>query len=334
MVADLLWTRAEIGPYSCDAACSIRRARSAFILMAWTLVWTGGAHVHAATIGKPLTGRDVQVESTRAIPWSKLDPNFSAEVRKVIEHPCMFRRMPTEMIRCDRELFSFLIRYPEVVANIWQLMGISKVTVQRVGSEQFTASDGAGTTTDVRLVYDDGTMQVLYCEGEYQGPLFKRRLRGNCVLILTSAATSDRSGATHITARMDVFLRIEDLGVDVLTRTLHPLLGKSADRNFVETLAFVEKISRTAEENGPGIERLANRLVGVDPVVRTRFADTSMAIYQQQLTVSAIPAAVDLPYNDGPPLPHGDYGSWYGTPRVAVRTNVMGPQVRAVPRRP
>ncbi|MDA0660630.1 MAG: hypothetical protein O2931_05955 [Planctomycetota bacterium] len=334
MVADLARTRADLGPCSCDAAHLVRLALTAISLVALTCFCSDEVRLYAATIAKPLTGRDVQAESTRSIPWSQLDPHFSGQVRKVVKHPCMFRRMPTEMIRCDRDLFSFLIRYPEVVANIWQLMGISKVTVQRVEAKQFTASDGAGTTTDVRLVYDDGKTQILYCQGEYQGPLFKRRLRGNCVLILSSSAGSDQSGATQITARMDVFLRIEDLGIDVLTRTLHPLLGKSADRNFVETLAFVEKVSRTAEENGPGMERLASRLAGVDPAVRTRFAEASMAVYQRQLTLSAIPTAVDSPYEDVPALPHGDYGSWYSTPRIAVRTSVLTPQVRATPRGP
>ena len=63
-----------------------------------------------------------------------------------------------------------------------------------------------------------------------------------------------------MTNRLDVFLQVDHVGVDALTRTLHPLFGKSADLNFVESTKFLERISRTSAENGPGMQRLARRL--------------------------------------------------------------------------
>jgi hypothetical protein len=77
-----------------------------------------------------------------------------------------------------------------------------------------------------------------------------------------------------------VFLQVDHVGVDALTRTLHPLFGKSADTNFVESTKFLERIGRTSEENGPGMQRLAQRLDKVDADVRSRFAELTTEVYQ------------------------------------------------------
>ena len=54
---------------------------------------------------------------------------------------------------------------------------------------------------------------------------------------------------------------------------------ESADVNFVESTRFLERISRTAENNGPGMGRLANRLDKVDESVRDQFVQLSLNVY-------------------------------------------------------
>ena len=98
----------------------------------------------------------------------------------------MFRRMPINRVECDPELYRFLIRHPEVVVNIWQLMGITQVDIERKGPFTLTASDGVGTVTETELVYGTHDIHLIYCQGSYEGPLFPRRLTGRCVLLLKS----------------------------------------------------------------------------------------------------------------------------------------------------
>ena len=54
---------------------------------------------------------------------------MTAESRRklmmVCERPTLFRRLPQQSIACDAGLHLFLIRNPEVVVNIWQLMGVA-----------------------------------------------------------------------------------------------------------------------------------------------------------------------------------------------------------------
>ena len=59
---------------------------------------------------------------------------------------------------------------------------------------------------------------------------------------------------------MDCFLNIEPGGAELWTKTVSPLVGKTVDNNFMQTLAFVSSLSRTAEVNDRGVQRLAMQL--------------------------------------------------------------------------
>jgi hypothetical protein len=44
---------------------------------------------------------------------------------------------------------------------------------------------------------------------------------------------------------------------------------------------FASKLSQTAEQNNPGVQRLAERLTKVDPIVRDEFAKVAAAVPQR-----------------------------------------------------
>ena len=166
---------------------------------------------------------------------------------------------------------------------------ITNISVARTGPFTIDATDNVGTVTRVELVYGTNDTHLIYCEGSYEGPLFPNRLTGRCVLLLRSGFEPAESNRWRVTNRLDVFLQVDHVGVDALTRTLHPLFGKSADTNFVESTKFLERIARTSEENGPGMKRLAQRLDKVEPDVRTRFAELTTEVYQNaQQRVAAL----------------------------------------------
>ena len=66
-----------------------------------------------------------------------------------------------------------------------------------------------------------------------------------------------------------------------MARTLAPWVGKVADTNFAESCKFAAKVSQTAEQNGPGMQRLADKLTAVQPEVREEFARVSSAVQQR-----------------------------------------------------
>ena len=132
------------------------------------------------------------------------------------------------------------------------------------------SNDGVGTITNMELIYGDSDTHVLFCEGSYDGPLFRKPLTGRCVLVLRS--NSNQTGAGYqVTNLLDVFLQVDHAGLDIFAKTLHPLLGKSADINFTESMRFIEKMSRASENNGDGMQNMIDRLKGVQPTVRKDF---------------------------------------------------------------
>jgi len=54
-----------------------------------------------------------------------------------------------------------------------------------------------------------------------------------------------------------------------------------ADANFRESCVFTSKLSQTAEQNNPGVQRLAERLTKIEPAVRDEFSKVAAAVPQR-----------------------------------------------------
>lgn len=211
-------------------------------------------------------------EAIEAIPFDQLAEEAHAKLWSVVSRPSLYRQMPPAVIPSDPDLYVFLVRHPEVIVNMWDLMGITKVTINRNADYVFDASDGAGTDSRVELVYGDQNLHVMYAEGTYEGPLLKQQIRGRCVLVLRSDYARDQQSNTHVTSRLDVFLQIDNVGAELFARTLHPLVGNTADQNFVESVKFVGQVTQAAESRPERLQQLTQRLTKINPPVRQQFS--------------------------------------------------------------
>ncbi|REJ69149.1 MAG: hypothetical protein DWQ31_05545 [Planctomycetota bacterium] len=217
------------------------------------------------------TSRRAREESIAAIPFAQLDADAQAKVDSVLRQTTFFRRMPVEVVECDPNLYLFLIRHPEVIVEIWRYMDVTDITVDRLSAENFHAEDGAGSVGDIEFLYGDKNRHLLYVTGTYEGPLMPRAVRARCLLFLSSDYNKTPTGKYLVTNRLDLFVDIENPGVDLLARTFHRVFGKTTDHNFSETASFVGQVSRTTEVNAPGMLRLASRLENLDPNIRREF---------------------------------------------------------------
>ena len=234
------------------------------------------AAVRAADVA--LTDRATMQEALRAIPWERLGPEGKETVQQVTENTTVFRRMPTKTFICDPEMHVYLLRHPDVVVNIWELMGISKVRVDRMGDNSFRAVDGGGTTCDVEILFGAPEVHVIYAEGTYTGPLFKNQLHGKCVLMIRSSYQRTDDGQIQVTNTLDAFLQLENLGLELVAKTFQPMMGKAADFNFTECCTFVGRVSQAAEINPQSIQRMSGRLGHVKPAIRQEFAEVGARV--------------------------------------------------------
>jgi hypothetical protein len=254
-------------------------ARAAGLLLAGGVGFL--ARSSCAAPEQSTSSRQAREEAAAALPLDKLTAETQQKILAVVERPSIYRRMPEKVIPCDTGLYIFLLRNPEIVLNIWQLMGVSGMAVQRTGAFTWKGNDGAGTLCNVELAYGTSELHLAYGEGYYEGPLFKRQINGRCVVMLRSEYRRGEDGREYVSNLLDIFLAIDNLGADLVAKTLYPLVGRTADTNFAETTRFLAKVSQTAEINGAGMHKLAVKLAACDAQVRDQFVQVSAAVQQK-----------------------------------------------------
>jgi len=267
------------------AAIGIFRARDGAASHCWLLAGAAALLVafatslaQAATPAEATSSRTAREEAVRAIPWRALDDGSRQDVQAVIKDTSIYRRLPTRVIDCDPDLFTFLLRHPDVVVDVWRLMGISAVKLDAVDANTYHGTDGSGTTGNLRYVYanwgaEANNTAVVYADGAYDGKPLVTALRAQSVLLLRSASVQETDGRRYVTVRVDSFIHIDQMGVELVAKTVQPWINKTADQNFIETCGFASTFSRTAEKNPQGMQRLASRLNTVDEPTRQELVE-------------------------------------------------------------
>jgi hypothetical protein len=138
-------------------------------------------------------------------------------------------------------------------------------------------SDGYGTTGMVRLLHQErtprGGMLVFHGRGGYTGPLAPRQLTGSCLVVLRHAALDpDAQGRPRQAVQIDAFLDVDGLGLEIVTRTLQPLIVRSAAANLHEICLFMSQFSAAGQRNPAGVARLAERMSRTAPADRHTLA--------------------------------------------------------------
>ncbi|MEM7559287.1 MAG: hypothetical protein AAF394_09195 [Planctomycetota bacterium] len=228
------------------------------------------------------SSRSARTDAQRRIPYKSMRRSVVKQVQSVVDNPSFFRRMPTEEIACDPDLFTFMVRRPEVMVNIWQVMGITKVTAKRVNDFTFVGNDGAGTICRCTLIYASRGVHIYYGEGSYDGSLSPRKVTGSCVCVLKTQPVQGADGANRVRGTMDVFMKLDSFGADLVARSVAPFIGKTADYNFVETAKFIGQISQVCEQSPVGAKNLAARLKTITPEARDEFARIVTTIGNRQ----------------------------------------------------
>jgi len=289
-----------------------------------------------------------------SLPLEELSSRSRGLLAPVLGSPSLSRRVGQTVIECDPELYVFLIRRPEVIVNIWQMMGATKATVQRISQYDFRVDDGAGAVCDVQLLYGDAHLHVLYVEGAYSGGLAPRPIKGRCVLALWTRYQPLADGRYRIGSDLDLYLKVDNVGADILARTFQPLIGRTAEHNFTESTRFVAQVSAAAEANAHGMQRLAGRLDNVHPDIRRQFSEITKQISRKAASRAEAPdlsaANPELPLDrelaelyartrsvlkkrPGEPVPSATVAATAGprNPLERLLVHLAAPELRAAP---
>ncbi len=263
-------------PVRAPAACRRLCLRTLVLLGAFVATAQGaGPSIEglASNASDATSSRAARDDAAQAIPWKQMSPANRQLAQSVINNTSIYRRLPTRIIDCDPDLFTFLLQHPEIVIDVWRVMGISQVALDKSPDGVYRGTDGAGTTGTVRYLFcnwgqNARNVAVVYADGAYQGPPFITSLKAQTIMLVRSSAVRETNGRHYITVRIDSFVRVENLGIEIIAKTVQPWIAKTADQNFIETLTFVSNFSRTAEKNPQGMKRLAGRLNTLDEPTR------------------------------------------------------------------
>lgn len=223
------------------------------------------------------SSRDARDAARRALGLEQMNGEDRRDAEAVLRHPTLYRRLPLETFACDRDLLDFALAKPEVIVDIWRVLGISRLSLDPTAPKRWRMSDGWGTEGTLRLLRHERTAQgnllVLLGKGGYHGPLAPQPLTGTClVLVRCREVGRAADGTSRHTMQVDAFLDADGVGLDIVTRSLQGLVCRSSASNLHEICQFMAELSATAGENPAGVARLSARLTKVDPEARRSFA--------------------------------------------------------------
>jgi hypothetical protein len=227
------------------------------------------------------TNRQTQQEALALIPWTELNAEGRKKIKDIVDSPSIYRRLPVSRIHCDPQFYQFSIRNPDTIVGLWQAFGVTSMGLQRTGPYLFVGDDGAGTDCTAELIYGDQEKHIFVGSGTYEGPVFRRKVTGRCVAILkTDASAGEQQYA--LTNQLDIFLRVDNLAADMIARTLQPMVGRTADHNFTESLLFLQAFSETAANDPQRVAHLVQQLNQIEPETKTRFKQVVSTVPERQ----------------------------------------------------
>lgn len=234
--------------------------------------FTATRHASGATALSILPSWSKRREAIKNLPLEHLSPAQREVTLSIAKGRSLFRRLPEQEIECDPELYGFLLANPEVVVNIWRMMGISRVNMVRHDDGTIEATDGQGTHCHITVLLQTPESVLLYATGSYNGPLYPQPLQAKCVIHLRSQFGDREDGSYIVRCGIDAFIDIDNVGVEILVRTVQPLVGRVADHNFEETTLFMQGLSRTLARKPLHGQALSIRLTEIPLETRDRFA--------------------------------------------------------------
>jgi len=238
----------------------------------------------AEALAQPSTSRESAQEALAKVPWNAISPAAREKLAAIAKNPTIYRRLPMAGGYCNPELFDFFLAYPHAVVGLWRQMGYDDVAMEPIGPNLYSIREKTGTVGRAQILYQDDELTLVYCNGKYQGPVVPRSLDGEMFLVLQTRYTEDPTGRSIVVCRLDAFVDLKNPGADLLARTLSGPLGKLADSNFEQTLAFIDSVSQTAEKQPGALSATIAGLSELSPEARRLFAaKTSEVARQAQL---------------------------------------------------
>ena len=252
-------------------------------------------------------------DALRRIPWDALSSAAKTKIKPVIATHSIFRRLPLQAVYTDAEMYQFLVEHPDIVVGFWEKLGVTQISLRELSEDRFLMKETGGTTAVAEVLYRTRDICIVYAKGQYRGTLLAKPIDGEAVLILRSRFLRDEDNEPYTICQLDSFVRLDNVGVDLVAKLFSSVLGKIADGNFEQTVGFVGNVSEAATTNTERVKDLSLQMKGVRKEVRDDFSDVAdrVAARGAKRGTLEFPEYVELPIPAEPatePAPFTAYG--------------------------
>jgi len=248
----------------------------------------------------------------KRIPWDVISSAAKTKMKPVITGHSIFRRLPVQTVYADLEIYHFLVEHPDVVVGFWEQFGITQVSVRELSEDRFLMKETGGTTAVAEVLYRSRNLCIVHAKGQYRGTLLGRPIDGEAVLLLHSRFFQDEDDEPYVVCQLDSFVRLDNIGADLVAKLLSNVLGKIADSNFEQTVGFVGNVSEAATYNTAKVKALSSQMKGVRKEVRDEFVAVVDRVAARGARESYLfPEYVELPIlkkHVTEPVPFATYG--------------------------
>jgi hypothetical protein len=179
---------------------------------------------------------DAAMPFFRRGPASPVPPNFPVpleelarrqeEVARVLQHPTLTGRGPSETFECKPEQYQFFLDHPDRAVSVWRRMGAKCVSINDRGDGQFGWADDLGSEVTWETVHKGKEVRVWYAHGKVRpGPVLPM-VAVEIVVVLHHHDTLSMEGKHAIEHHAEVFLHTDSKTAQLFAR----LMGTSTSR--------------------------------------------------------------------------------------------------------
>lgn len=230
---------------------------------------------------KGSSGKSEKNEAIRQLPVKHLTPDKQRVVQGIVDSSDLFRRMPTLTFEIDPAVYRYFTVHPDVAVSIWRALDVSKYQMQQTGAKDYEADSGDGTLGVIEVLSQDDSHQLILCNGEVTSPILKRKIRAQAIMHLVNVHSVSRDGRTFVTHRLDMFVAFPSDGIGAAAKFTKPLSNLIIDRNFREVSLFVQMMSMAMSHQPDWVEKLSEKLEGVQPIRKKELVDLTAHVFVQ-----------------------------------------------------
>lgn len=243
---------------------------------------SGEADLDAAfqTLGVTTTKPGSSSYATRKLaiadlPMSELSPDATSKVNGILSNVAMFRRLPTLSFEVDPDVYTYLLKNPDVAVSTWRAMEISKFQLKEYDTGCFDADAGDGSVGRIQILRQTPLDTIIYCDGAFKSPLLPRPIVAKSLMRLQTSFAKEPDGRIMGTHSGEVFVEFPSQAVETVAKVISPVSHSIADRNFKQITLYVHLMTLAMAKHPGWIEQIGNKLDGVTPAQRQKFMEVS-----------------------------------------------------------